>query len=424
MVARREPGSTQCGTVSLLACLARARAEGSAVAADRDMQAAAAVAALGLLSSLHLTSAGDTGRPIVAFLPSALPQATLAHSASAAAQLLQKHGWVCIEPTVELVRAVEIAEQATASLFGLAGPVKQTLDASRVPPNSSALRRQHPELADLTESCMGLAGLRLRPGECSTASFQPSDRKHYHEQFHAVVDPAAMDALRWPVTELPILRAAVQGAVEELSTLSQALLRVTAPDLLGAWKREVALRGDPSVIDLFRYDGCNGSWWSVESDGSRQMQPECWTRDESKGDLRCCEDVGMSDHVDPGIFSCKYVGAAQIAGLEVLDRESGAWVGETLFHGSVLCFVNEALAEWTLAKQLPSLTATSHRVVPSSTTARLSVVYEMRGPKMGYVWRSAKQRSKAQRVEKKQEAKEAGRRRRRQRSADLNVHGT
>ena len=41
--------------------------------------------------------------------------------------------------------------------------------------------------------------------------------------------------------------------------------------------------------------------------GSRQMVPECWMRDESKGDLKCCEDVGMSDHVDPGIFSCKYV---------------------------------------------------------------------------------------------------------------------
>jgi isopenicillin N synthase-like dioxygenase len=372
-----------------------------------------------LVLTTTTTSIGDNDPigPIAAVLPSALPQATLANSASVPLQL-QKHGWVRIEPTVELVRAVEAAEEATALLFALADQVKNNLDASHVRPNSSALRRMRPELADLTESCIGVTGLRLRPSECTTGSFQHSQRKHNHQQFHAVVDPATMDALRWPVTELPSLRAAVQGAVEELSNLSQSLLRVTAPELLGAWEQEVASRGDPSVIDLFRYDGCKGSWWSVGPDGSRQMEPECWVRDESKGDLKCCEDVGMSGHVDPGIFSCKYVGAAQIAGLEVLDRESGAWIGETLFRGSAVCFVNEALAEWALAKGLPSLTATSHRVAPSGATPRLSVVYEMRVPKMRHVWTSAKQRSKAQRAEKKREAKEAERQRRQQRSAD------
>ena len=81
-----------------------------------------------------------------------------------------------------------------------------------------------------------------------------------------------------------------------------------------------------------------------------------------------------------------------MAGREVLDRESAAWVGETLLRGSVLCFVNEVLAEWALAKQLPSLTATSHRVVPSGATPRRSVVYEMRTPKMEGVRGSARQR--------------------------------
>lgn len=378
------------------------------------MRSGAALAWLGVLLATGDSSSGSPDATVPLQLPAPLPQAALlSHSSSAAvASQLQRHGFVLITPTAGLVRAVEAAERATASLFGLAGPVKARIDSSASPPNTSALLAKYPELAALTQSCMGLTGLRLRPAECNTAAYN-TDRKSHHEQFHAVVDPAAIAALRWPAAELPGFRASVQGAIEAFQGLSQELLRIVAPELLSAWEREVVSRGDPSVIDLFRYDGCKGSWWSVGPDGSRQMQPECWTRDESNGDLKCCEDVGMSDHVDPGIFSCKYVGSEQVAGLELLDRESGEWVGETQFRGSVVCCVNEALSEWTLAKQLPALTATSHRVVPSGETPRLSVVYEMRVPKMEGVWGSAKQRSKAKRKEKKREAAEAERRRRR-----------
>ena len=53
--------------------------------------------------------------------------------------------------------------------------------------------------------------------------------------------------------------------------------------------------------------------------------------------------VGMSERVDPGIFTCKHVGAAQVQGLELLDRESGVWILETRFWGNVSCFVSQVL---------------------------------------------------------------------------------
>jgi isopenicillin N synthase-like dioxygenase len=391
-----------------------------------DMRRSAALACLGVLVATSGPSSGGSTGP--AHVPSPLPkplrQATLMPSdRGRLASQLQTHGFALIEPSAGLVRAVEAAEQATASLFGLDTAVKAHIDEASRAPNTTVLRAIYPELAALTESCIGLTGLRLRPAACSATNEGGSDRKSYHEQFHAVVDPATMDALRWPEAEqLPSsFRDAVQGAVDELQSLSQQLLRVVAPELLHAWQGEVALRGNPSVIDLFRYDGCKGSWWSVGPDGDKRMEPECWTRDESRGDLKCCEDAGMSEHVDPGILTCKYVGDRQVAGLELLDRASGAWFGETLFRGSVVCFVNEALADWTLARQhhhqqqLPgdeeALTATSHRVVPSGATPRLSVVYEMRGPEMDGVWGSAKERSKARRAQKKREAKALQRRR-------------
>ncbi len=307
---------------------------------------------------------------------------------AAVVEQLLRHGYVVVGPTTELLQAMRSIDRTTSQLFALSPTTKARLEASMA---TVAPAR----LPELQLSC---TGLRLRPAACSAA--YTGQRRQHHEQFHVVLDRVAIESMRWPAAALPDLRPAVEGAGGLLQELSEMLLRSTAPDLLDLWSQESTKRGDPSVLDLFNYGGC------------QRNKSTCLTTDCDQ-----CDAVGMSEHVDPGIFTCKYVSATQVEGLELLDRESGEWVGETRFRGNLICFVNQLLADWCLANDGPPLTATPHRVVPSGASSRQSVVYEMRAPKV-HVWRSPEQWSRAKRAEKKRAAQaERQRRRRREGSA-------
>lgn len=347
---------------------------------------------LSLALALLAGAASDVGHPsLLATLPEPLSQATLGSDAAGAAvtEQLLRHGYVVIRPKAELLHAIRSIDRATSQLFAQPRRTKARLEAL----TAGQVGARRPELQ------LSCTGLRLQPAGCSAA--YTGRRRQHHEQFHVVLDPAAVESMRWPTAALPALRPAVEGAGGLLQELSEMLLRCIAPELHHLWSQESSKRGDPSVLDLFHYSGC---------------QPNTSTCLPTK-EVVCdhCDAVGMSEHVDPGIFTCKHVSATQVEGLELLDRESGEWVGETRFRGNLLCFVNQLLADWCLANHGPLLTATPHRVAPAGTAIRQSVVYEMRAPKVN-VWQSTEQWSRAKRAEKKREV-QADRQRRRRRKA-------
>ena len=337
----------------------------------------------GLANAAHLTDV----------LPQSLSQATLAggEAVSAVSEQLLRHGFVLVRPSPEQLRAIDDIDAVASQLFAQPVATKAHIEASMTFADASdqvALRR--PELQ------LSCTGLRLRPAACSAG--YTGHRRQHHEQFHVVMDPTALDIMRWPSAGLPALRPAVEGAGDVLQELSEALLRSIAPELHDLWTREISKRGDPSVLDLFHYGGCQRS-------NSTCVQTK-------EGDCNHCDAVGMSEHVDPGIFTCKHMGAAQVDGLQLLDRASGEWVDESSFRGHVVCFVDQLLADWCLANHRPPVTATLHRVVPAGEAPRQSIVYEMRAPKID-VWRSPEQWSRAKRAEKKREAQAERKRRRR-----------
>ena len=95
----------------------------------------------------------------------------------------------------------------------------------------------------------------------------------------------------------------------------------------------------------------------------------------------------------------------------MLDKSSGRWIRERELSASptILCIVNEALADFTLAKSNGGggggiLTATPHRVVLAHVAPRFSVVYEMRTPSIE-VWESLEQWSRVKRDARRAEAK-------------------
>ena len=83
------------------------------------------------------------------------------------------------------------------------------------------------------------------------------------------------------------------------------LLRCIAPELHHLWSQDSSKRGDPSVCDLFHYGECQLN----TSTGPTTKQAR-----------------------RPGIFTCKHVSAAQVEGLELLNRE---WVGENRIRANL-----------------------------------------------------------------------------------------
>ena len=269
-------------------------------------------------------------------------------------------------------------------------------------------------------------------------------------------DPRALAVLPWPVpasAKWARMRAAVTtGCSSAMAALSAETLRLLAPGLHDQREKDVIMRGDPSVLDVLWYD--------------RPAAPELASGMDAAAAATATmvdhEAHGMGPHVDPGLLSCKYVPAnssndSSVGRLEVLDRKSGRYVSEEQFAGSVLCFVNQNLADWTVANQdagdlnrranstgrssnsLGSrlLTATMHRVVMSqinsipskitetslalssgvgisaevqgiksewSSRQRISAVYEMRAPARD-LWTSVGTWAAAQRQAKRREAK-------------------
>jgi isopenicillin N synthase-like dioxygenase len=344
-----------------------------------------------LFVSLTGTTTSDFPHRGAPTLPQPVLQDTLGSDEARATvvEQLLRHGYVVVGPTAELLHAIGNIDRATSQLFAQSPTTKTRIEASMA---SVAPAR----LPELQLSC---TGLRLHPAACSAAYTGP--RRQHHEQFHVVLDRVAIDQMLWPGAAMPGLRTAVEGAGGVLQELSEMLLRSIAPGLYDVWSQESTKRGDPSVLDLFYYSGC------------KRNKSTCLPT----GECDHCDAVGMSEHVDPGIFTCKYVSATQVEGLELLDRASGEWVGEARFRGNMICFVNQLLADWCLANRGPSVTATPHRVVPSGTSPRQSVVYEMRAPKVE-VWQSPEQWSRAKRAEKKREA-QAERQRRRRRDGSV-----
>ena len=295
-----------------------------------------------------------------------------------AVEELALRGHVLIRPDAELVETMRAAEAATAQLFALPASAKARIEeAMRVPAANGSLPR---------ELQLWCTGLRVRPAACSSTYAQAPSRQQ-HEQFHMVFDRRALALLRWPEDDVPTLRLAVERAGAALESLAESLLALAAPGLLAARAAAVRERGDNSVFDLFRYAGCR------QCAGARQGAAEA----AADAALRCCDEFGMSSHVDPGIFTCKYVAPGQVEGLQLQELSSGEWLGERQFAGAVCCFVNAALAEWSLSHDDgPPLTAVPHRVVPASEQPRHSVVYEMRTPALE-MWDSLADWSKAQR---------------------------
>ena len=331
-----------------------------------------------------------------------LPQlVSVGHLGTARALLtaqLHDHGFVRLLPTAGLARDVVAVEAAAGKLFALDAATKGHIDAAM---------RTHGR-CDHRELQLWCTGLRVNPAACSSA-YKPDVQQH--EQFHVVFDPTAIAAMAWP-RETPALRRAVVRAGESLQAVSESLLSAVAPELLMLRAQQVAARGNPSVLDLFQYHNCTGDCLEQQEGGRR-----------------------MDSHVDPGIFTCKYIGADQVSGLEVQDRQSGKWVGERALGSTeaggvglepiVLCFVNEALAEFTLARPAALsgnyssssgsgsgsfyLTATPHRVVLApADPPRLSVVYEMRSPAFE-LWDSLEEWSRAKREARQAEIRKSRR---------------
>ena len=231
-----------------------------------------------------------------------------------AVEQLELRGFVLVRPDAELVEAMRDVEAATAQLFALPARTKARIDeAMRVPAaNGSSLP------GELQLWC---TGLRVRPAACSSTYAQAPSRQQ-HEQFHMVFDRRALALLRWPEDDVP-LRLAVERAGAALESLAESLLALAAPGLLAARAEAVRERGDNSVFDLFRYAGCR--------ECARQAAAEA-TADAA---LRCCDEFGMSSHVDPGVLTCKYVAPGQVEGLQLQELSSGEWLGERQFAGAV-----------------------------------------------------------------------------------------
>ena len=326
--------------------------------------------------------------------PEPAPRFAASELDARAVEQLELRGFVLVRPDAELVEAMRAAEAATAQLFALPARTKARIDeAMRVPAaNGSSLPR---------ELQLWCTGLRVRPAACSSTYAQAPSRQQ-HEQFHMVFDRRALALLRWPEDDVPTLRLAVERAGAALESLAESLLALAAPGLLAARAEAVRERGDNSVFDLFRYAGCR--------ECARQAAAEA----AADAALRCCDEFGMSSHVDPGVLTCKYVAPGQVEGLQLQELSSGEWLGERQFAGAVMCFVNAALAEWSLSHDDgPPLTAVPHRVVPASEQPRHSVVYEMRTPALE-MWGSLADWSKAQRKARRVAAQ---RQRTRQRAA-------
>ena len=341
------------------------------------------------------------------------------------------HGYVRLAASPALVREVQSLTEAAAPLFAQPMAQKLAVEADmqrRIEASVAAEQLQaanHSMPRELQLWCVG-----LRTNGCTVQSGQ-----HRREQFHAVCDPRALSVCPWPEAATASagaspaswdrMRSAVESVCSsEMAALSTSLLYALAPDLHDVRVVDIRERGDPSVLDVLFYD----------QQPATAAPPT--VHDGDKG-----HDVyGMGTHVDPGLLSCKYVNAVgggvrhlvddrsgtgrggisssgwtqQLAygRLEVQDRVSGMWVEESAFEGSVLCFVNQMLADWTVAHSSSDggsengsrellLTATPHRVVmpaPPSADAddcsgwngenacrvgghsRLSVVYELRAP--------------------------------------------
>jgi isopenicillin N synthase-like dioxygenase len=281
------------------------------------------------------------------------------------------HGYILLPPTPTMLRKEAAVDAAARELFGQNASARAGIDA--------AMRARIAALH-------GAAGGLPYPAELHNSLFTPglhtaADHARAHgalalapqvrpapawgyardngrllrnySQLHVVCDPRARAAYPWPAAAAPRLAAAVEAYAAELAELCERLLVLLAPGLAARRAAAVVARGDPSVLDLFEYAG-----------GAEQAMEE------------------MAPHVDPGLFTCKYVGATQVPGLEVLDQATGRYVGEGAFRGRVVCFVNQVLADWCLANGGPALRPAQHRVVsgPAGRLARVSVVYELRAP--------------------------------------------
>ena len=131
----------------------------------------------------------------------------------------------------------------------------------------------------------------------------------------------ALEAMTWAEESVPGLRVAAEAVIEELSAACRKVLIAFDSELDRLRASKAASRGDPSVLDLFRYRG-----------GGDDI-----TADET--------NFGMRLHVDPGLLTAKYVGREQLHGLQVRDSTTGQFVSEAAFRGSIMVFANEQLEE-------------------------------------------------------------------------------
>ena len=214
---------------------------------------------LGLVASAGGGSArGSAPGAPPALLP--LRALRLPITAEAARAQLHDHGYVLLAPTPAFTRTAEAAETATRQLFDLDAGTKGRIDA--------AMRVHGP--CDRTELQLWCTGLRVNPAACASAY---SPKVQQHEQFHIVFDEAAMGAMAWPAEDVPALRRAVLDAGNALQSVSEDLLEAVAPEMLELRAAQVVKRGDPSVLDLFRYRGCSeGSSCSNDSTDSGGMR--------------------------------------------------------------------------------------------------------------------------------------------------------